>query len=149
MKTAVAILFILFVPCIGLPQTTKKIPVAVDRISNDQVGQSLYFALKEAIRASQSFTYVDHDDGPISPRIVVYLVSADDSVSEAKGESSSIALSIVYDSITSPVRGAYINTTIMQCGRNKIDVCAKGTLEYIDRAVESLRKHFPQLWKTL
>jgi len=149
MKTAIAVLFILFAPFVALPQMTKKIPVAVSHDESDQVGQSVYFALKEAIRASQSFRFVDHEEAPTTPRLVVYLVSMDENLSGTKGTSSAIAITIVYDSEPIPVRGAYISSGIMTCGRGKIDWCVKNTLVSVDQAVEALRKSWPQLWKNL
>jgi hypothetical protein len=52
-KQLVLALFILIAPSLCLAQAAKKIPVAVSHSGDDQVGQA--FALKEAIRESQSF----------------------------------------------------------------------------------------------
>src|SRR5262249_6158876 len=65
---------ILLTPVSALPQTTKKIPVAVVHWGDDQIGKSFVFYLKEAIRTSQSFKY---EPLPSTPRIVVYLVSVE------------------------------------------------------------------------
>jgi len=149
-QLVLALLIFLLAPSLCLAQAAKKIPVAVTHDGDDQVGQSLAFALKEAIRGSQSFFLVDHDTLPESPRIVVRMVSLDLKLSsEQPGLDSAIAIVIVYDSLQTPGNGVYITSTIQLCGRKQVEFCAKRRLPDIDWAVESLRKTEPSLWKTL
>jgi hypothetical protein len=138
-----AILLLVLVPTLCLAQAAKKIPVSVSHDNDDQVGRSFAFALKEAIRGSQSFKLVD--DEVTTPRIVVHLVSVGSSEQQL---SSAIAIVFVYDSLKMPAAGAYISSSVL-CGRDRVEYCAKSTLPPIDHAVELLRKDWPDLWKTL
>ena len=149
-QLALAFLICLLVPSVCLSQAAKKIPVAVTHDGDDQVGQSIAFALKESIRGSQSFFLVDHDTLTKMPRIVVRLISLDLSLpSEQPGHDSTIAIVIVYDSLETPGNGVYITSSVQVCGRTQVESCAKGRLPLIDRAVEYLRNSWPSLWKTL
>jgi hypothetical protein len=105
----------------------KKIPVAVYHESNDQVGQSFAFFVKEAIRRSQSFFLVDHESLPKSPRVVVYQVTIEALAGE-KAVSSAISVTIVCDSLQTPASGAYIISSVVICGRERLEACAKNTL---------------------
>ena len=128
-----------------LAQAAKRISVAVDHDGYDQVGQSVTFALKEAIRKSEGFLLVDHEPLlPAMPRIIVRLVSVDGFAGE-KGVSSAIGITIVYDSMLTAGRGIYVTSSVLACGRTQVESCAKNTLPSIDRAVEYLRKTEPSL----
>jgi hypothetical protein len=148
MKTLRLLVVIFFVaPSICIAQAAKKIPVAVSHLGADQVGQSSAFALKEAIRGSKGFVLVDYDTFPQTPRIVVVLVSVEDS--QTTGASSAIGVSIVYDGPKVPGSGILLTATVVTCGSNRVESCAKIILSRIDSAVEILRKSEPDLWKTL
>jgi hypothetical protein len=95
----VLVLVFLLAPGLCLAQPSKRTGVAVSHAGEDQVGRSFAFALKEAIRRSQSFILVD--DNLTRPRIVLYLVSVEGNLSQ-KGISSAIAMVIVYDSLETP-----------------------------------------------
>ena len=141
------IVIIFVAPSICIAQVAKKIPVAISHIGTDQVGQSYAFTLKEAIRGSKSFALVDYDTLPQTPRIVVVLVSVEDS--QTTGASSAIGISIVYDGPKTPGSGILLTATVITCGSGRVESCAKVTLPRIDSAVEILRKSEPDLWKTL
>ena len=113
------------------------------------MGRSFAFALKEAIRRSQSFALVDDDALPADPRIVVHLVSVDVDNPNPKGISSAISVTIVYDSLQTLGSGIFITASVTHCGRDRVESCAKNTLPDIDSAVEHLRKSWPNLWKNL
>lgn len=150
MKRALAFLIFLLLPAVALAQAVKKIPVAVQHVGDDQVGQAFAFALKEAIRASQSFQLVDDEPRPFSARIVVHLVSA--SSSGAVGDSSwasAIGQTIVYHRMDMPGAGVFLGTFLNVCGQFRVKFCAESLLPDIDRAVELFRKGWPDLWKTL
>ena len=129
---------------------SKKVPVAVTHSGDDSVGEGIAFALKEAVRGSQSFRLVDDEVAPKQPRIVVHMVSIDtDEYPRQRGLSSSIATVIVFDSIETPGFGIYLTMLVQYCGRDKIDPCAKTILPKIDREIEKLRTSWPALWKKL
>ena len=132
MKTALAILIIMLAPSFCLAQAVKKTSVAVTHTGADQVGQSVAFNLKEAIRGSQSFTLVDHEGSPRTPRIVVRLTTIDDEVvASRQGIVSAISAAIVYDNSSAAGMGILLQTS-----------SRSGAAEY-------LRENWLLLWKTL
>ncbi len=134
MRMVLLIVFLL-VPCLCLAQPSKRTAVAVTHTGEDQVGRSFAFALKEAIRRSQSFVLVD--DTLTGPRIVVHLVSVDSYASQM-GVSSAIGISIVYDSMETPGNGIFISSSVSSCGRDHAESCAKNdVLPSIDREVST------------
>jgi hypothetical protein len=121
--------------------------VKVVHTNEDQVGQSVAFNLKEAIRGSQSFFLVEEIK---KPTITVLLVSIDISVNEPKkGVSSANSEVVVYDSLTTPGNGILLYSNVAHCGSNKVEQCAKSILPSMDRAVQDLRANWPDLWKQL
>lgn len=143
------VLILLLPAAAAFPQNPKKIPVAVDHTGDDQVGQQVAFALKEAIRRSQSFRYVDHDRNANTARIVVYLVSLESYVG-SRAVSSAISQSFVYDDESIAARGIFLYSGVMECGRDKTESCANAILPDIDRAVERLRTgQWSYLWAKL
>jgi hypothetical protein len=149
MKTLIlSILISLLAPAFCLAQATKKIPVAVAHFGEDQVGQGLAFALKEAIRGSQGFFLVESTAD--RPRISVFLHSVDtETHADNKGRSSAIAEVILYNSLLTPAGGIFITVNVLICGVEQVENCATRRLPQIDRAVEYLRKSWPSFWKTL
>ena len=142
-------IFLLLPAAAAFPQNPKKIPVAIDHTGDDQVGQQIAFALKEAIRRSQSFRYVDHDPTPQTARILVYLVSVE-SYATSRAVSSAISKVFVYDDKSIAGGGIYLNSGVMECGRDKTEWCANAILPDIDRAVERLRTGpWSYLWAKL
>src|SRR5262245_55347134 len=135
-------LFLLF-PYLCFAQS-KKIPVAIDHEGEDSVGRGIAFSLKEAIRASQGFFLVD--DSSVKARIVARMASVD---ALNEGNMSSIEIAIVYDSMEIPAGGIYLNIVAQNCGRNRIEACAKGILVEIDRQADRLRAKWQWLWKNL
>jgi hypothetical protein len=141
-------LFLVFLlaPGLSLAQPSKRTAVVVTHQGEDQVGRSFAFALKEAIRRSQSFVLVD--DNLTGSRIVVRVVSGEGYASQ-KGVSSAIGVTTVYDRLETPGRGIYIDSSVRNCGSDRVEACAKNELPNIDEAVEYLRKSWPNLWKNL
>ena len=123
-----------------------RIRVAVFHSGHDKVGQQLAFALKEAIRGSRSFGLVDHEIGPTSPRIVVYLLSIDSDVS---GVNAAISNAIIYDHVSIPGWGIILSLGVQSCSQDRVETCAKEILPNIDSGVEALRKGWPDLWRSL
>lgn len=146
MRTRLLLLFVVLVaPGLCLAQA-KRTPVSVRHDGEDQVGRSFAFALKEAIRRSQSFILVENT--LTGPRIVVTLLSVE-SYANQKGVSSAIGTTIVYDSLQTPGNGIWLTSSISHCGSDRVESCAKNELPNIDDAVEYLRKSLPNLWKNL
>jgi hypothetical protein len=104
MKIVICIFLFCLAPGICLAQS-KKIPVALSHSGIDTVGQGVAFALKEAIRVSHSFRFVDHEEALTTPRIVVQITSLDTTIGSAKGSASAIAIIFLYDSLAMPARG--------------------------------------------
>lgn len=84
----------LLISSFALAQDTR-IPVAVLHTGDDQVGQQLAFALKEAIRGSYSFRFVDHEPIPSFPRIVVHLLSVKTSSELASAISEALFMTVL------------------------------------------------------
>ena len=122
-----------------------RIPVSVWH-QGDEVGQQLVLALKEAMRESRSFLFVDHEIAPRSPRIVLYVASLKGDTTEA---SIAMASAIVYDHVSIPGLGIFLTSGVSSCGRDRVENCAKGILPNIDSAVEYLHRGWPDLWKGL
>src|SRR5262245_5422851 len=128
---SVGLCLFLLVPAICMAQA-KRIPVAIGHSGNDSVGQGVAFALKEAIRGSQSISFVDYETLPKKPTIVVNLVSVE-SYSE-KGVSSAIGVTVIYDSPEMPGLGIYLSSSVLHCGKDRVESCGKNILPNIDRA---------------
>jgi hypothetical protein len=142
----VLVLAFLLAPGLCLAQPSKRTAVAVSHSGEDQVGRAFAFALKEAIQRSSSFVLVE--DNLTGPRIAVHLVSVDAN-QDRKGISSAVAITMAYDSLETPGLGILLNSSVIYCGSDKVETCAKRQLPNIDDAKESLRKSWPNLWKEL
>jgi hypothetical protein len=147
MKTAIAIMIVLLAAGVCLAQAAKKIPVAVNHSGDDQVGRSVAFALKEAIRASQGFVLIETDTK--TPRIMIVAESVEALVAPLKGGVSAIAYSIIYYRTKAPGVGIFLGSKVQSCGPDIIEFCAKQILPAIDQASDFLRRHDFDLWKTL
>jgi hypothetical protein len=157
--TFLAILILLLAPVICHAQSPKKILVDVRHYGDDPVGRRFAFALKEAIRASQSFLLLDmaadmssqlstRKKGPIA-FISMELRSLD--TSGGAGLASAIATTIVCRGTTESlnVLESYITTQLQHCGIDRAESCAKNLLPALDEAVQMLRQRSPDLWKAL
>ncbi len=143
-----SMLILLLAPSICPAQTTKKIPVAVAQFGDDQVGQAMALALKEAIHGSQNLFLVEHNSN--RPRMSVFLHSVDTEANKKiKGLASAIAEVILYHSPETPMGGIFITVNILICGNEQIENCAVSRLPQIHQAAEYLRKSWPSFWKNL
>jgi hypothetical protein len=88
------------------------------------------------------------EDKLTGPRIAVHLISVDTS-EDQKGNSSAVAITMAYDSLETPGLGILLNSSVIYCGSDKVESCAKKQLPHIDDAKEYLRKSWPNLWKKL
>src|SRR5215475_3301744 len=148
MRIVTWLLFLcLLAPAVSLSQY-KKIPVAVAHSGSDSVGVGFVFALKEAIRSSQSFFLVNDQTPPQKTRIFVHVTSVSIPISQAD-VISAIGIATVYQSSKMPPDGAYIGSDVRVCGRDRIEWCAKDFLPEMNRVVEILRSKAPDLWETL
>jgi hypothetical protein len=150
MRTLLIIAIILFAPELCGAQS-KKIPVVVSHFGKDRVGESFAFALKEAIRASQSF-YLDESDSN-KPAMHVHLTTMGipwrDSSFDWSGNVSAISDAIAYDSLQVDGSGIFMSNGVHVCGRERIDFCAKSLLPRLDGNAQRLRKFWPHLWNNL
>lgn len=128
------------------PDVLRRIPVSVAHKGDDLAGKQLAFALKEAVRGSRSFRFVNEEGAPATPRIDVHLLSV---ASDLDRVTTAIAYTSAYDHASIPASGILLNAGVNVCGRDRIESCAKGILPGIDWAVEYLRKDWPDLWRTL
>jgi hypothetical protein len=82
---------------IAVAQSAKQIPVAVNYEGKGQIGQQFTFAVKEAIRGSQSFKFVDFEPRRTA-KIVVHFASLP-ATDKEYSSSTVIAEVIVYDDV--------------------------------------------------
>lgn len=151
-------LILLLATAICHAQTPKKILVEVSHYGDDQVGRRFAFALKEAIRGSQSFLLLDmaNPSPQLSTRndksgiafIDLELRSLD---AGGGGLASAISTTIVCRGTTESltVSESYITTQLQVCGIDRAESCAKNLLPTLDEAVQMLRRKDPNLWKLL
>jgi hypothetical protein len=137
------ILVLLLMPSISFSQASR-VRVAVTHSGDDAVGRTMAFALKEAIRGSQSFVLFEHDYK--NPTILVRMVSVEAHAGE-KGISSAVAIVIAYDSVNTPASGILLELVVRACGRDRAVGCGKDILSYIDQSTEDLRRNNPDLWQ--
>jgi len=130
-------------PVLAFAQT--KYPVEVAHTGDDQVGNLYAFELREAIRGSYGMQLIGDS---LEPRIKVSIVTID-TATPARGLSSAIAVTILYDSLDMPLGGAHLITMVQVCGRDRAAFCARDLLSTIDSQVTRLRDRSPRLWKTL
>jgi hypothetical protein len=123
-----------------------KVPVLVLHSNQDAVGISYAYYLKEAIRRSASFEL--HTDGSLRPHIKVALATVDESARNP-GNASSIAITIVYDSVNAPLYGLYLTTLVHSCGVSAAQSCAQQVLPRIDEQVVRLRESGARYWRGL
>jgi hypothetical protein len=97
-------LFCLLLTRIAAAQS-KKIPVAVSHEGGDSVGQGVAFALKEAIRGSQGFLFVETNAN--TPKIVIVAESVEALIAPLKGRVSAIAYSLIYYRTKGPGAGIF------------------------------------------
>src|SRR5262249_38742088 len=133
---------LLLVPRICLADKT--IPVEILQSGKDSLGQRFAFEIKEAIRGSRSMRLVTDS----SPHLIVHIVTLDPDT-DAPGNRTITSVTIVYDSMNTPARGAYLTSYVAVCGVQRINECARGILPDIDSAAEFLRTKWPGLWNTL
>ena len=145
MKAVLVIAFWLLASSLAAAQD-RPIRVSVFHQGSDQVGQQVALALTEAIRASASFRFVEHEIAPRLPRIVVYLVSVDADVNRVSTAISSV---VVYDHVSIPGFGIFLLSGVQSCGRDRVETCVKLILLNIDSMVEVLRTRWPELWRSL
>ncbi|HLN98597.1 MAG TPA: hypothetical protein VK208_09070 [Pyrinomonadaceae bacterium] len=146
MKTILAAIAVwLLASSLAIAQDTR-VAVSVNHRGNDQVGQQVAAALKQAIHGSKSFRFVYDEVAPSFPRIVAYLVTIN--VDKDTG-ASAISTTLSYDSFDIRGRGIYLTSLVQYCTRLSVETYAKGILPYLDATVESLRRTWPDLWRTL
>ena len=146
MKTILAAIAVwLLVSSLAIAQDTR-VAVSVNYRGNDQVGQQVASALRQAIRESKSFRFVYDEVTPSFPRIVAYLVSVN---ADTNTGASAISTTLSYDSFDIPGRGIYLSSLVQYCSRLSVETCAKGILPYLDAVNESLRRTWPDLWRAL
>jgi len=103
--------------------------------------------MKEAVRGSRSFHFVNDEPAPTTPRIDVHLVSLNAEIGYQI--SSAIAYTVAYDHFSVPFNGILLTYGVVVCGRDRVESCAKMIMPKIDGAAESLRQYRPDLWQTL
>ena len=134
MKTILAAIAVcLLASSLAIAQDTR-VAVSVNHRGNDQVGQQVAAALKQAIRGSKSFRFVYDEVAPSFPRIVAYLATIN--VDKDTG-ASAISTTLSYDSFDIRGRGIYLTSLVQYCTRLSVETCAKGILPYLDATVES------------
>jgi hypothetical protein len=144
MRLKVRLLLCLMLLCIsplGIAQV--KVPVFISSTidANDVVGQRIVSSLKEAIRGSNGFRLVE--DGTLWPYLKFVIITL------GSGNSTSLSWSIIYDSTSMPLGGAYMTGGVQNCGIERASSCAQNHFSAIDRALESLQRENAALRATL
>ncbi len=134
-----SVFLILIVPVVAAAQS-KKIPVSVSHSGQDPVGQGVAFGLKEAIRASHSFTLVDDELVPKTDRIKVVMVSVD--MNDQVDSAIAIALLLKGPKAVGGMGELFVTMGAWACGQKHIETCAKDMLVRSDRQIEPFRKIF-------
>jgi hypothetical protein len=138
----------------------KKIPVEVTHTGDDRMGQLVLNELREAIRTFNGPIGLPEAGGHTvdaygmrvttelsRPRIKLQLASPDGETS-ANG-STPVFVTVLYDSASMPLGGAFIKGILVSCGRDQAAGCARQILAKANTSIEWLREHWPSLWKTL
>jgi hypothetical protein len=152
------LLVTLLVPAISYAQ--KMIPVEVTHTGDDRTGQLVMNELREAIRSFQGPIALPEAQGQTidaygmrvttelsRPRIKLQLTTAEGETN-ASG-STPIFVTVLYDSASMPLGGAFIKGILVNCGRDNAAACARQILGKASGSIEWLREHWPSLWKTL
>jgi hypothetical protein len=139
---------LLLVPMWSLGQQPKA-GILVDFTGDDQVGTLFNYNLKELIRASSRFDLIESPSSNYRPRIILNIVSLDNSFGNQTGISAAISTSIVFDSADVPFRGLYLTSYVQTCGRTKTRDCAESLVAQVDRVVDSLKTQALVYWRAL
>ncbi len=151
MKALPVVLLLLLLPTVCSAQDAKKIPIAAVHSGTDQVGQSVFLYLKEAIRASHGFHLVNFEQSPKEPRIVISLTTSGDE----SGSVTEMSVALIFWNariigenriLRAPV---YIDHFGMHCGAKMIDLCANGLLVRSDMMLSEFQDSWPDLWDDL
>jgi hypothetical protein len=141
-QNAVVAMVFAISPVSAVAQNRVPIYLSASSSEDDQIGRQLIFEVKEAVRGSASFSFLD--DTKIWPRINVMMVTT--RISQA---STAASYAFTYDSIDMPLSGAYIVSSVQVCGRDQVRGCARDILSHIDAALDQLKTKAPELRKTL
>lgn len=150
--------FALLVPAVCCAQ--QKIPVEVTHVGDDRMGELVMGELRSAIRASRGVLAFPESQAPTldaygmrvtselsRPRIKLQLATGSDPGNTSR--EAAIAVTVLYDSASMPLGGAFIRSMLVTCGRDDAAGCARQILGRAHGSMEWLRVHWPSLWKTL
>jgi hypothetical protein len=115
---------------------------------DDSVGRQYVFTLKEAIRGSHGYRLVENKkEWPYIKFVVVTLRPGTSAGTKMNG--TALSYTILFDSTSMPLSGAFITSGIQLCGSETVASCARSGLAKIDQAVEELQESGPALLRTL
>src|SRR5437773_3033978 len=110
----------------------KKIPVEVNHSGQDTVGARIAYELKQSIAASRTMRL---EDSAYVPRMKAVIVSLDIEDS-ARGSRSALSVSIVFDSLDTPLGGIYLTSYVQTCGTLRAQNCAADLLALVDKQID-------------
>src|SRR5688500_6905692 len=116
--TGVVFAVVLNLVLVSYTNAQDKVPVAVvgSPSDDDDAGRQFVFEIKEAIRSSHAFRVVDER---VYPQLRVGV-----STDKTSGGTAA-AITYVYDSLDTPMRGVYITAAVQTCGTQRVQSCAR------------------------
>jgi hypothetical protein len=145
MVRAITVFFITLIWAAAAAAQSASVPVEVSHEGSDAVGKSFAFALRDAIRGSNSFRLVEQE--VTHHRVVVHVLSVSDDKNE--NNASAIAVAITVDGSAIPANGLFLTSTVHYVGRTRSSDSGKGLIVVLDQAVTYLRKNWPAVHKQL
>jgi hypothetical protein len=136
MKTIVISVFIVVAakcPSYAQEHSVVKVPIEVDSLSDDSVGERLAFQLREKIRRSTGYILTSANE----PHMTLVLRTTD---RDCLGKDKSTIYSIVWTFKKDKDIHFYIDSAIGHVGNNVIEQAAEGIIARTDSIMELTRK---------
>lgn len=136
MKVIVISIFIVVAtkcPSYAQEHSIVKVPIEVDSLSDDSVGERLAFQLRERIRQSTGYSLTSANE----PHMVLVLRTMD---RDCLGKNKSTIYSIVWTFKKDSVIRFYVDSAIGLAGDDVIEKAAEGIIARTDSMMESARK---------
>jgi hypothetical protein len=113
-------------------------PVHVEATSNDGVGQSLIFAVRERIRASSGMVLTDSYQ---TAKFLMKIITDDPDKEDSGAQSRTYyAATLTLASARRDQTELYIETRLGTCGRNRIEQCALRLVAILDEEISTYRQ---------
>jgi hypothetical protein len=128
---------LLWVGLAGGAKASPPMPIYIDSTSNDSVGQTLSYAIRERVRRSASMALAAQDrDAKIVLRIVT--IDPDQGANSAQNMTVYSATITMWSAHNFPLE-VYLNSRVGLCGAQRIEQCALRITAQLDEEVTQLR----------